>query len=99
GKTKIITLPYFLIFLDRKTQLPILPKIGQNSTEGWFIKTNFNYYIDEKSYGTLYVDWMENKGLGIGLKQIWEIGDENNAGETSLYLYQIKAKSTGNFNL
>jgi hypothetical protein len=99
GKTKIITLPYFLIFLDRKTQLPILPKIGQNSTEGWFIKTNFNYYIDEKSYGTLYVDWMEKKGLGIGLKQTWEIGDEDNAGETSLYLYQIKAKSTGNFNL
>ena len=99
GKTKIITLPYFLIFLDRKTQLPILPKIGQNSTEGWFIKTNWNYYINEKSYGTLYLDWMENKGLGIGLKQIWEIGDENNAGETSLYLYQIKTKSTGNFNL
>jgi hypothetical protein len=99
GKTKIITLPYFLIFLDRKTQLPILPKIGQNSTEGWFIKTNFNYYIDEKSYGTLYVDWMENKGLGIGLKQTWEIGGEDNAGETSLYLYQIKEKSTDNFNL
>ncbi|MCJ7789743.1 MAG: hypothetical protein MUP69_06090 [Candidatus Atribacteria bacterium] len=99
GKTKIITLPYFLIFLDRKTQLPILPKIGQNSTEGWFIKTNFNYYIDEKSYGTLYIDWMENKGLGIGLKQTWEIGDQNNVGETSLYLYQIKEKSTDNFNL
>lgn len=99
GKTKIITLPYFLIFLDRKTQLPILPKIGQNSTEGWFIKNYFNYYINDKSYGTLYLDWMENKGLGIGLKQTWEIGDENNAGETSLYLYQIKAKSTGDFNL
>jgi hypothetical protein len=99
GKTKIITLPYFLIFLDHKTQLPILPKIGQNSTEGWFIKTNFNYYIDEKSYGTLYVDWLEKKGLGIGLKQTWEIGDQNNLGETSLYLYQIKEKSTGNFNL
>ena len=99
GKTKIITLPYFLIFLDRKTQLPILPKIGQNSTEGWFIKTNFNYYIDEKSYGTLYIDWMEKRGLGIGLKQAWEIGDQNNVGETSLYLYQIKEKNTGNFNL
>jgi hypothetical protein len=99
GKTKIITLPYFLIFLDRKTQLPILPKIGQNSTEGWFIKTYFNYYINDKSYGTLYLDWMENKGLGIGLKQTWEIGDQNNVGETSLYLYQIKEKSTGNFNL
>jgi len=99
GKIKIITLPYFLIFLDRKTQLPILPKLGQNSTEGWFIKNYFNYYINEKSYGTLYIDWMEKRGIGTGLKQIWEIGDENNAGETSLYLYQIKAKSTGNFNL
>jgi len=99
GKTKIITLPYFLIFLDRKTQLPILPKIGQNSTEGWFIKTNFNYYIDEKSYGTLYIDWLEKKGIGTGIEHTWEIGDENNVGETSLYLYQIKEKSTGNFNL
>jgi hypothetical protein len=99
GKTKIITLPYFLIFLDRKTQLPILPKIGQNSTEGWFIKTNFNYYIDEKSYGTLYIDWMEKRGIGTGIEQTWEIGDQNNLGETSLYLYQIKEKSTGNFNL
>ena len=99
GKTKIITLPYFLIFLDRKTQLPILPKIGQNSTEGWFIKTNFNYYIDEKSYGTLYVDWLEKKGIGTGVEHTWEIGDQNNLGETSLYLYQIKEKSTGNFNL
>jgi hypothetical protein len=99
GKTKIITLPYFLIFLDRKTQLPILPKIGQNSQEGWFIKTNFNYYIDEKSYGTLYIDWLEKKGIGTGIEHTWEIGDQNNVGETSLYLYQIKEKSTGNFNL
>jgi len=49
GENKIIALPYFLIFLDRKTQLPILPKIGQNSTDGWFVKTNFNYYVNEKS--------------------------------------------------
>lgn len=99
GKTKIITLPYFLIFLDRKTQLPILPKIGQNSKDGWFIKTNFNYYIDEKSYGTLYIDWLEKKGIGIGVEHTLEIGDANNPGETSFYLYQIKDKDSGNINL
>ena len=64
GKTKIITLPYFLIFLDRKTQQPILPKIGQNSSDGWFTKTYFNYYVNEKSYGTLYIDWLEKKVIG-----------------------------------
>ena len=99
GKIKIITLPYFLIFLDRKTQQPILPKIGQNSTDGWFIKTNFNYYIDEKSYGTLYIDWLEKKGIGTGVEHTLEIGDTNNPGETSLYLYQIKDKNSGNINL
>jgi hypothetical protein len=99
GKTKIITLPYFLIFLDRKTQLPILPKIGQNSKDGWFVKTNFNYYIDEKSYGTLYIDWLEKKGIGTGVEHTWEIGSQNNPGETSLYLYQIKEKDSGKINL
>ncbi len=99
GKTKIITLPYFLIFLDRKTQQPILPKIGQNSNDGWFIKTYFNYYVDEKSYGTLYIDWLEKKGIGTGVEHTLEIGDVNHPGETSLYLYQIKDKNSGNINL
>jgi len=99
GKTKIITLPYFLIFLDRKTQMPILPKIGQNSADGWFIKTNFNYYIDEKSYGTFYIDWLERKGIGTGVEHTWEIGSQNNPGETSLYLYQIKEKDSGKISL
>jgi len=99
GETKIITLPYFLIFLDRKTQQPILPKIGQNSADGWFVKTNFNYYIDEKSYGTFYIDWLEKKGIGTGVEHTLEIGEENNPGETSLYLYQIKVKDSGNINL
>jgi len=99
GKIKIITLPYFLIFLDRKTQKPIIPKIGQNSTDGWFIKTFFNYYIDEKSYGTLYVDWFEKRGIGTGIEHTWEIGDENTPGETSLYLYQIKEKESGTLKI
>jgi len=99
GKIKIITLPYFLIFLDRKTQQPILPKIGQNSKDGWFIKTYFNYYVDEKSYGTLYIDWLEKKGIGTGVEHTWEIGSQNNPGETSFYLYQIKEKDSGKINL
>ena len=101
GETKIITLPYFLIFLDRKTQLPILPKIGQNSTDGWYAKINFNYYVNEKSYGTLYIDWFEKKGIGIGVKHYLETGeeDDNNSGDASFYLYQIKEKNSDNFDI
>jgi hypothetical protein len=99
GKIKIVTLPYFLIFLDRKTQQPILPKIGQNSADGWFVKTYFNYYVDEKSYGTLYINWLEKKGIGTGVEHTLEIGDANHPGETSLYFYQIKDKDSGKINL
>ena len=100
GKTKIITLPYFLIFLDRKTQLPILPKIGQNKKDGWFIKTYFNYYVNDKSYGTLYIDWFEKKGIGTGIKHFLEIGGEgNNSGDASFYLYQIKEKDSDSSNI
>ncbi len=99
GNLKIITLPYFIIFLDRKTQQPILPKIGQNSADGWYIKTNFNYYITEKSYGIIYADWLQKKGLGLGFTHTLEIGGDNNPGETSLYLYQIKNKDTDKISL
>lgn len=99
GEIKIVTLPYFLIFLDRKTQQPILPKIGQNSADGWFVKTNFNYYIDEKSYGTLYFDWFEKRGIGVGFEHTLEIGEENNPGETLFSLYQIKEKNTDQYKL
>ncbi|MCJ7656539.1 MAG: hypothetical protein MUO55_01990, partial [Candidatus Atribacteria bacterium] len=78
---------------------PILPKIGQNSADGWFIKTNFNYYIDEKSYGTLYLDWFEARGIGVGFEHTLEIGKDNNPGETSLSLYQIKEKNTDEYKL
>lgn len=100
GKIKILTLPYFLIFLDRKTQLPILPKIGQNSNDGWYAKINFNYYVNEKSYGTLYIDWFEKKGIGTGVKHFLEIGGEgSNSGDASFYLYQIKEKDSDSFNI
>lgn len=100
GKIKILTLPYFLIFLDRKTQLPILPKIGQNSNDGWFAKINFNYYVNEKSYGTLYIDWFEKRGIGTGIKHFLEIGGEDsNSGDASFYLYQIKEKDSDSSNI
>jgi len=100
GKIKIFTLPYFLIFLDRKTQEPLLPKIGQNSSDGWFIKTFFSYFFNEKSYGMVYVDWMQKKGIGTGIKHTIEIGEEDdNPGKASLYLYQLKAKNSDNFNI
>jgi lipopolysaccharide assembly outer membrane protein LptD (OstA) len=34
---KIFTLPYYVIFLDRKEQLPFIPIIGQSSSYGFYV--------------------------------------------------------------
>ncbi len=89
GKTKIVTFPYFIIFLDRPYQLPYIPKIGHSKTDGWFIKNTFNYFTNPYSWGTVYLDWYSIKGLGYGVKHEWELKDYS----ATLYLYYFKYKS------
>ncbi len=88
GKTKIITFPYFIIFLDRPYQLPYIPKLGYSKTDGWFIKNTFNYFVDPYSWGTIYLDWYSKKGVGYGIKHEWEEKDY----DVILSLYYLKYK-------
>src|SRR6056297_2865582 len=68
GDKKIFTLPSFMIFLRGKNQLPYLPDIGQSNSEGWYFKNQFNYVEDASSYGSIYLDLMEKKGIGAGIE-------------------------------
>ena len=100
GERKIFTLPSFMIFLRGKNQFPYLPDIGQSSSEGWFFKNQINYLEDAKSYGSIYLDWMEKKGLGAGIEHTFEIGEKAvDAGELVLYLYGLQRKNTNIYDL
>jgi hypothetical protein len=100
GKRKMFTFPSFLIFLRGKNQLPYIPDIGQSSSEGWFFKNQFNYVQDASSYGSIYVDWMQKKGLGAGIEHTFELGEERvDDGEVVLYLYALKRKSANIYDL
>jgi len=94
GDKKIFTLPSFMIFLRGKNQLPYLPDIGQSSNEGWYFKNQFNYVEDATSYGSVYLNLMEKKGIGTGIEHTFELGEEKvDDGELVLYLYGLKRKN------
>lgn len=100
GDRKMFTLPSFLIFLRGKNQLPYIPDIGQSSSEGWFFKNQINYVEDESSYGSIYVDLMQKKGIGAGIEHTFELGEKKvDDGELILYFYGLKRKGTSIYDL
>ncbi|MFH1429404.1 MAG: hypothetical protein ABIH39_06640 [Candidatus Margulisiibacteriota bacterium] len=82
--------PYYIFWL--KSNDFVVPIIGHNETEGWFIKSGHNYRINQYFGGILYLDYMQNKGMGIGAKNKY-ILDNNNSGTS--YHYYINEKDTG----
>lgn len=100
GNKKMFTFPSFLIFLRGKNQLPYIPDIGQSGSDGWFLKNRFNYVEDASSYGSIFVDWMQKRGIGAGIEHTFELGEEKvDDGEIVLYLYALKRKAANIYDV
>ncbi|BER93326.1 hypothetical protein [Atrimonas thermophila] len=69
---KLFTLPYYVIFLDRKEQLPFLPLLGHSSSSGYYLNLFYNYFVSDGSFGTVYLDWWEKSGWGLGVRHFIE---------------------------
>lgn len=82
---KVLTLPYFVVFLREPRQQRIFPVVGWNETEGWFIKTATTYELSEEHLGFVYLDWMERIGNGVGFEHLWKYG----AGEGNYFVYVL----------
>ncbi|MEI6157530.1 MAG: hypothetical protein WCP87_04110, partial [Atribacterota bacterium] len=89
---KLFTLPYYVIFLDRKEQLPFIPVIGQSSATGYYINLFFNYFVNKESYGTIYLDWYQKNGWGVGVRHYIEREKPFEKGQ--LYLYYSDKEGT-----
>jgi len=77
GRAPVMWLPYVVYDLKRKRKRNW--SIGHNQVEGDFIKTFWDY-----PGGTLYVDEMEKKSLGLGFDRPYNLGGRG-AGALSLY--------------
>jgi hypothetical protein len=91
GGKKVLTVPYFLIFLRERRETRLSPVVGYSEEEGWFVKTTYSYFLNEEHYGFLHADWMERLGEGLGIEHVYELGE----GRGSLLLYRLTNRRTG----
>lgn len=79
--------PRFTIPLDRPINAAqLLPKIGYNSADGWYVRTSFGYGPAGAGGGVLHLDWMQRKGIGLGVTHTYR---QDDSGEGVLRAYTI----------
>jgi hypothetical protein len=76
--------PYYVFGLGKRNVVFMFPKIGSNTVEGNFIKTETRYFIDDFNEGSVFVDAMQTKGNGKGWYHSYNFGDPG-----AIYYYTV----------
>jgi lipopolysaccharide export system protein LptA len=92
GPIPLFYWPYLVVPLGRESAFE-LPQIGYSHSEGWFIKTAYNYYRGPESYGKLHLDYMQKKGFGTGVDHTYY--DRGPAGEGQISIYRLQNPQSG----
>ncbi|HKW44690.1 MAG TPA: hypothetical protein VJN22_03475, partial [Candidatus Eremiobacteraceae bacterium] len=72
-------------------QAAIAPRVGYNSTEGYFARTFINFYRSPNYYGTYHVDYFQKVGVGLGIDVFFARADGKGNGYGSFYTLQNNA--------
>lgn len=81
--------PYYVFYTGKRKVVFTFPKIGSNTVEGNFVKTETKYFIDENTEGSIFVDAMSIKGNGKGWLHKYDLGYPG-----SFYVYQVREEDT-----
>ncbi|MCK4533000.1 LPS-assembly protein LptD [bacterium] len=88
GKVPILYLPFYIQSL-KKRKYKLDMRVGSNTEQGTFVKTKFGYPLSLYTYGKVYLDWMSEKGVGVGLEFDYDVPEVTKG---SFYVYHIKEK-------
>jgi lipopolysaccharide assembly outer membrane protein LptD (OstA) len=92
---KVLTLPFFVLFLREPRQTRILPLVGYSEEEGFFVKVTTTYFLSEEHAGFVYTDWMERIGVGGGFEHRWTYG----RGQGSYFAYLLQNRKVSGQDL
>ena len=92
GRLPLFYWPSLVIPLGQESAFE-LPQIGYSQSEGWFIKTAYNYYRGPESYGKLHLDYMQKKGFGTGIDHTYY--DRGVAGKGVFSIYRLQNPQNG----
>jgi hypothetical protein len=90
GRIPVFYLPYFAKNL-RDLRMPFQFDTGNSVYLGRYALFTFNYLFSPVNYGSLYLDYYQRKGLGIGLRHEIEL---NPFSVLSLYGFYVHEKDT-----
>ena len=87
--TPILT-PYFIYDIKKKRS-PYSFVYGENDVEGKFLKTSFDYFINNSANGVFYLDTTQIKGPGYGFSHDYILNPQNSG---NLYYYRMDEQDT-----
>ncbi len=85
-----------LVIPLQRTNTNIIPTAGQNTIEGYFLKTAYYYPSKNGQVGIARFDTMSKQGIGLGVDQGYKFG-QNAAGK--IVLYSVVAGALSGKNL
>ena len=88
---RIVPLPVFSVNLDSglSRRVPLQPIFGQNTYDGYFVKSTYSLAANTKRTDNLLIDVLQKRGLGLGFNR--ELAE----GAGAFYLYALSGKSGG----
>ncbi len=96
GKTPILSRRYVRFSLKRRkrgTQTNLLPEIGYNKVEGWYLIKRFDYWVSQGNYGYINTKWAERTGTTAGVDHNFSFSKGRHRGYISYS--RLDNKTTG----
>ncbi len=86
GNIPLFFWPYLAIPLDGRFDdwNFAFPEVGYSNDGGYYIKTRYNYFLNQNGYGALLFDYFTRKGLGLGIDHKYNY---SSIGEGELAVY------------
>lgn len=91
GGRRILTWPYFVVFIREQRASRLLPVFGYSELEGYYLKTFYTYALNPDQYGYVRLDLMERLGIGYGIQHSYRFA----AALGTAFLYRLDNRQTG----
>ncbi|GEM49918.1 LPS-assembly protein LptD [Deinococcus cellulosilyticus] len=85
--TPVFYLPALVFMLNKER--PTKLEVGQSPTDGWTVSADLPYLITADSFGTLFVDYYQNRDVPIGVKvdhTLYNLFGQNNTSKLQVWM-------------
>lgn len=83
GPVPVFYLPVLVFPLREGRKSWLIPYLGYSQDKGWYVSAGYNYSWSPSVYGNVFFEYMERKGIGVGLES--EIIEKKWNASSSLY--------------